>query len=384
MKAQKAAEIGLKFATKKLTTLAESPKWGDANYEQNYSKFIKKADKYMAILQKANINSPVLAEFKKKIEAYRLAYDQHNTSSKKVIVPDRDTALMEQQHKALAQAQAQQAEMIKQWEKERAAEFDSHKDNGVPNDIHKKHLGKLMFGSYTYGKGNPNFISKVQMETPFDFHLFLPKSIQNLAVDQAKKNNDKRWLAITDNGLEFHIYANGELTHKWVEIDPNNLEPNTYYTGNVMKPEKINFYGSAGFYRYYGQKTIIEKLKAGIHTIKVEVFLFNNTIQDSNKPKVAEGEFELSFSKADWIKLDKERNIKPQRREYRIACLHAVYFRTSPNGIKSEYKGKGSTGSYSKGQKIYVYNPKTGVTTYLKTLSSASDPIIVPKSFCSY
>ncbi len=362
--------------------------WKKPVFVDQYKRNLTKAKNYFAKFKSETSDAVKIATYQNRINSFEMMLKMNTGQNPTMPTPTpqpRRASTNTSDNPMAAQIKARQDAMRREWEESQAKIWKSHKDNGTPNPVHQANVGKIRFGNYKYGSGSPNFVSNVKAETPFSYHLFLPNSVQNLAVKEAKATKDRRWLATTSNKLQFVISANGKVMFKWIEVSPDSLVPDTYYTNKVMTAQPINVYGKGGFYAFYMKEVLLKNRSGGTLDIKVDVYLYNLTIRDERKPKVAEGSFKVIYTGADWAKLDRERFVKPETHAYMIPCKHSLYFRTSPNGIKSEYtKRNGTTTLYSKGQKIYVYNPISKQTKYLMTLTTSTQTIVVPMSFCSY
>lgn len=378
-------EKGLNYALTELSKLNRKPQWKNKGFVDKYKRNLTKANNYLSKIRKDGAERTKIAMFENRIKAFKMMFEM-NTQQKVPSPAPRPTpasAPPANETDMQRKIRERNEKLRREWEESQAAVWRSHKDDGVGSAVHKSNVGKIRFGAYRYGQTS-DFKEQFAVEAPFSYHLFLPKSVQNLAVEQAKETKDRRWLAVTSNKIMFVVSVDGKLMHKWVEISPDSVEPNTYYSDEVMLKQPVDVYGRGDFYGFYVREVLLKFRKGGALNVKVEAYLYNLTIREERSPKVAEGNFKVNFNAAQWAKLDRERNIKRERHAYNIPCRHALSFRTSPNGVKSEYSGRGSTMIYKKGQKIYVYNPVSKSTRFLMTLTSSSQAINVPANFCSY
>lgn len=174
---------------------------------------------------------------------------------------------------------------------------EKYEDNGIGNEVHQNNLDKLQFGTYRYG-GAPSFTDIGSLTEDVIYHLFLPASIINMAQKEARETNDRRWNAVTSNYIQFVVFANGKKIFDWVPVSPHGPDPDTYYTGIALTEKR--------------RKTLLEEMVAGSNSIRFDAYLYNHTIGDDHKPKLATGSFKVHFTESELTEI-KETILKRRR-----------------------------------------------------------------------
>lgn len=174
---------------------------------------------------------------------------------------------------------------------------EKYEDNGIGNDVHTDNLGKLRFGTYTYG-GSPSFVTEGSLMEDLTYHLFLPASVVNLAQKEARETNDRRWNAVTSNYIQFVVYANDKEMFDWTPISPSGPDPDTYYSGLALTEKR--------------RKILLSEMVEGSNSVRFEAYLYNANIRDNHKPKVAGGSFEFPLTEEELTEI-KETVLKRKR-----------------------------------------------------------------------
>ncbi|WP_445749935.1 hypothetical protein [Polaribacter sp.] len=262
--------------------------------------------------------------------------------------------------------------------------YERVEDDGIGNDFHKNNLSNIKFGDYTYGGNENGLKNSFNINEGFNYYLFLPKAIHNIALDELEKNGEDRWLAKSENQIHFKMYLNGEFIHKWIEVSPSDREVNekaTFIEGICIdknKNQDVNY--AHRTYRYLGKDIIVERLKPGKYNIKLEAYLVNNTINWDGAIKLSEGSFNFNVSEADLVEFKKYRNqLVRVERTIMNGCSHTMIIdkvRGKYSGERKEYKsGITNSVAYDEGDKLYVINPVTGKRKFLMTVEKGTKTI---------
>jgi len=346
--------------------------WDDANFTNNYKMFIERGEALLTNIKKQDSSVEGLDNRQKTLKKYRTLLNSKGkaqvdiASSTKTSKNGLKGLLNKSKNSVLGLRKKMNPEL-----------YNRIEDNGVANQFHKDHVGKIVFGQYSYGKSTSGIGKEFGVNTGFNYYLFLPKAIHNLALDEQETTGDDRWFAKSDNRILFSLYVEDRLIHSWIEISPAAREYNeksTFFSGRCIdeKPVDVNY--TKGFYHYLGKKFIVWHMQPGTYDAKVEAYLYNNTIQDKHKVKIAEGTFKLKATKAELDKFLDERNkLVIVSRTIQNSCGHSMIIekvRGKYSGEKITYPpGLRTSGAFDTGDKLYVINPNTGQRKFLMTVT---------------
>ncbi|MFD2563180.1 hypothetical protein [Aquimarina rubra] len=350
-----------------LEQLSSLGAWEDSNFTNNYQMFIDRGESLIVTLEKNDSATSDLPERKKLLKNFKNLLD---TKGKTDVAISSGDDLNNGLNGLLKKGRQSITGLRKKMNPEL---YNRIEDNGTPNSFHKNNIGTIKFGEYTYGASFSSLKTEFTINNGFNYYLFLSKAIHNLALDQQESTGDDRWFAKSDNRILFSLYVSDRLVHSWIEISPAQRdydEKSTFFSGECITKKPIDVNYTSGFYHYLGKKFIVWHMEPGTYNVSVEAYLFNQTIQDEGKVKIAEGTFKLKATKADLEKFLDERNqLEIISRTIQNSCNHNMIIekvRGKYSGERITYPpGVRTSGAFDTGDKLYVINPTNGKRKFL-------------------
>ena len=256
-------EKGLEYALTQLSQLNRKPAWKNQVFVDKFQRNISKAKNYLGKLKSEGADKMKVTMYENRIRSFKMILEMNTKSRSVPTNPQPRPAETPRADETDMQRKIRERNerLRREWQESQAAAWKSHKDNGTPNAVHSQNVGKIRFGNLQIRRQSDSFANSFAVEAPFSYHLFLPKSVQNLAVDQAKANNDRRWLATTSNKVLFVVSVDGKKMHQWVEVSPDSLIPNTYFSKPVMLKQPVDVYGRGDFYGFLRARGSLEVSK---------------------------------------------------------------------------------------------------------------------------
>lgn len=374
--AQNPQLIQLDQCIQQLEQLTNYGTWDDASFVSNYELFLHKGKELYANLSKQpaveglNERKSSLDNFEKLLNSKGEAEVEETKSTSK-------NGLGGLLKKAKGKVSKLRGSIMSDL-------YERVEDDGVGNDFHKNNLKNIKFGDYTYGGSENGLKNAFNINPGFHYYLFLPKAIHNMALDEQENSGDDRWLAKSENQIAFKMYLNNEFLHQWMEITPSDREYNekaTFFQGIAIdknKNQDVNY--AHRLYRCLGKDVIVERLKPGNYSVKLEAYLFNTTVNWEGAKKLSEGTFTFNVTEADLKEFKKYRNqLARVERTIMNGCNHVMIIdkvRGTYSGERKEYKpGITNSVAYDEGDKLYVINPVTGQRKFLITVEKGTKTI---------